>query len=201
MANPNQYNQYDSDEPVGIISKSQAKREATELQKLGATLLEFTPKQLLPLNLPENLLHAIKEGRKITANVATARNKQYIGKLMRNIDPAPIYAFLDAQNGITNAHNIWLHQIERLRERMVTDVKAVEKFIADYPEVDIQYLRQLIRNAQKERQQQAEGKHIPPKAFRELFQLMKQYIKEPATGYQNEATDNPEADSEDNQED
>ena len=190
----NQYNQYDSDEPVGIISKSQAKREATELQKLGATLLEFTPKQLLPLNLPENLLHAIKEGRKITANVATARNKQYIGKLMRNIDPAPIYAFLDAQNGITNEHNIWLHQIERLRERMVTDIKAVEKFIADHPEVDIQYLRQLIRNAQKERQQQAEGKHIPPKAFRELFQLMKQYIKEPATGYQTEASDTDEND-------
>lgn len=183
MANPNQY---DSDEPVGIISKSQAKREATELQKLGTTLLEYTPKQLLPLNLPENLLQALKEGRKITANVATARQKQYIGKLMRNIDPAPIYAFLDAQKGITNEHNIWLHQIERLRERMITDAKAVEKFISDYPEVDIQYLRQLIRNAQKERQQQEAGKHIPPKAFRELFQLMKTFIKEPAVGYQDE---------------
>ena len=179
MANPNQY---DSDEPVGIISKSQAKREATELQKLGATLLEFSPKQLFPLNLPENLLQAIQEGRKITANVATARHKQYIGKLMRNIDPALIYAFLDAQKGITNEHNIWLHQIERLRERMLVDAKAVEKFIADYPEVDIQHLRQLIRNAQKERQQQEAGKHTPPKAFRELFQLMKNFIKEPATG-------------------
>ncbi len=189
----NQSNQYDSDEPVGIISKSQAKREATELQKLGATLLEYTPKQLLPLNLPENLLHAIKEGRKITANVATARNKQYIGKLMRNIDPAPIYAFLDAQKGITNEHNIWLHQIERLRERMLTDAKAVEKFIADYPAVDIQFLRQLIRNAQKERQQQEAGKHIPPKAFRELFQLMKTFIKEPATGYQDEVSGDEEA--------
>jgi len=192
MANPNQSNPYDSDEPIGIISKSQAKREATELQKLGATLLEFSPKQLLPLNLPENLLQALEEGRKITANVATARNKQYIGKLMRNIDPAPIYAFLDAQKGITNEHNIWLHQIERLRERMLTDAKAVEKFIADYPSVDIQHLRQLIRNAQKERQQQEAGKHIPPKAFRELFQLMKTFIKEPATGYQNEAASDEE---------
>ncbi|MGL4996523.1 MAG: ribosome biogenesis factor YjgA [Deefgea sp.] len=193
MANPNQY---DSDEPVGIISKSQAKREATELQKLGTTLLEYTPKQLLPLNLPENLLQALKEGRKITANVATARQKQYIGKLMRNIDPAPIYAFLDAQKGITNEHNIWLHQIERLRERMITDAKAVEKFISDYPEVDIQYLRQLIRNAQKERQQQEAGKHIPPKAFRELFQLMKTFIKEPAVGYQDEESHNEESNEE-----
>lgn len=193
MANPNQY---DSDEPVGIISKSQAKREATELQKLGETLLQYTPKQLLPLNLPDNLLQAIKEGRKITANVATARQKQYIGKLMRNIDPAPIYAFLDAQKGISNEHNIWLHQIERLRERMLTDVKAVEKFIADYPEVDIQHLRQLIRNAQKERQQQEAGKHIPPKAFRELFQLMKTFIKEPATGFQDETDDDEAAQEE-----
>ncbi len=193
MANPNQY---DSDEPVGIISKSQAKREATELQKLGETLLQYTPKQLLPLNLPDNLLQAIKEGRKITANVATARQKQYIGKLMRNIDPAPIYAFLDAQKGISNEHNIWLHQIERLRERMLTDTKAVEKFIADYPAVDIQHLRQLIRNAQKERQQQEAGKHIPPKAFRELFQLMKTFIKEPSTGFQDEASDDEAAQEE-----
>ena len=193
MANPNQY---DSDEPVGIISKSQAKREATELQKLGETLLQYTPKQLLPLNLPDNLLQAIKEGRKITANVATARQKQYIGKLMRNIDPAPIYAFLDAQKGISNEHNIWLHQIERLRERMLTDTKAVEKFIADYPAVDIQHLRQLIRNAQKERQQQEAGKHIPPKAFRELFQLMKTFIKEPATGFQDEASNDEAAQEE-----
>ncbi|MCB5194892.1 ribosome biogenesis factor YjgA [Deefgea salmonis] len=177
-------NQYDSDEPVGIISKSQAKRDALALQELGATLLEYTPKQLAPLNLPETILDAVKEGRKITANGATARQKQYIGKLMRNIDPAPIYAFLDAQKGISNTHNIWLHQIERLREKMLTDVKAVEGFIADYPEVDIQHLRQLIRNSQKERQQQEAGKHVPPKAFRELFQLMKSFIKEPATGYQ-----------------
>ena len=56
--------------------------------------------------------------------------------------------------------------------------------------MDIQHLRQLIRNAQKERQQQEAGKHTPPKAFRELFQLMKNFIKEPATGFKDETDDN-----------
>lgn len=170
----------DHDDEIEGVSKSQLKREATALQELGATLMTYSAKQLAPLNLPEKLMDALSEGRRITANGATARHKQYIGKLMRDVDAAPIYAFLDALNGDSDKHTAWLHQVERLREKMLADTKVVEQFIADYPEVDIQHLRQLIRNAIKERQAQESGKHMPPKAFRELFQLIKSHIKEPA---------------------
>jgi ribosome-associated protein len=168
------------DDEIEGVSKSQLKREAAALQELGATLMTYSAKQLAPLNLPEKLVDALNEGRRITANGATARHKQYIGKLMRDVDPAPIYAFLDALNGDSDKHTAWLHQVERLREKLLVDGKAVEQFIADFPEVDIQHLRQLIRNAIKERQAQESGKHMPPKAFRELFQLIKSHIKEPA---------------------
>jgi ribosome-associated protein len=167
------------DDEIEGVSKSQLKREATALQELGATLMTYSAKQLAPLHLPEKLVDALHEGRRITANGATARHKQYIGKIMRDIDPVPIYAFLDALNGVSDKHTAWLHQVERLREKMLADPKVVEQFIADFPAVDIQHLRQLVRNSIKERQIQESGKHMPPKAFRELFQLIKSHIQEP----------------------
>ncbi|WP_028450840.1 MULTISPECIES: ribosome biogenesis factor YjgA [Chitinibacter] len=180
---------HDHDDEIEIVSKSQLKREAEALKDLGASLLAYSPKQLEPLNLPEKLIDAIREAKKITANGAIARHKQYIGKLMRDVDPAPIQAFLDAMNGDSDQHTAWLHQIERLREKMLLDPKATEQFIADFPAVDIQQLRQLIRNANKEKQQQQEGKQVAPKAYRELFQLIKQYIPEPKLPSLNDAAD------------
>ncbi|WP_273432533.1 ribosome biogenesis factor YjgA [Chitinibacter tainanensis] len=180
---------HDHDDEIEIVSKSQLKREAEALKDLGASLLAYSPKQLEPLNLPEKLIDAIREAKKITANGAIARHKQYIGKLMRDVDPAPIQAFLDAMNGDSDQHTAWLHQIERLREKLLLDPKATEQFIADFPAVDIQQLRQLIRNANKEKQQQQEGKQVAPKAYRELFQLIKQYIPEPKLPSLNDAAD------------
>ncbi|WP_373975164.1 DUF615 domain-containing protein [Chitinibacter sp. SCUT-21] len=183
------------DDEIEGVSKSQLKREANALQELGATLMTYSIKQLAPLNLPEKLVDALAEGKRITANGAIARHKQYVGKLMRDIDPAPIYAFLDALNGDSDKHTAWLHQVERLREKMLADSKTVEQFIADFPDVDIQHLRQLVRNAAKERQAQESGKQVAPKAYRELFQLIKTYIKEPALPSLGGDTDTDEEDN------
>jgi len=150
------------------------KRDMTALQELGERLVPIDKKQLATLNLPEKLYEALVEAKRLTAHGAIARQKQLIGKLMRQVDPEPIKAYLDAISGGSDIYNAWLHRIERLREKLLTDPKALETFVAEHPSVDVQRLRQMIRNAQKEREQQK-----PPKFFREIFQLLKQYIPEP----------------------
>lgn len=165
--------QYEDDEII-YVSKSEMKRDMAALQELGEKLIPLDKKLLATLNLPERLYDALIEAKRLTAHGAISRQKQLIGKLMRQVDPAPIQELLDKIAGVSDRHSGWLHQLERLREKLLTDPKAIEAFVAEYPQVEVQRLRQLIRNAQKEREQQK-----PPKNFRELFQLLKECIPEP----------------------
>jgi ribosome-associated protein len=105
-------------------------------------------------------------------NEARRRQLQYIGKLMRQVDPAPIRARLDAFQSVSAEHTAQLHHIERWRERLIADPKAVSEFIAAYPEADSQQLRTLIRNTAEER---TRGK--PPKHFRALFQMIRGLVE------------------------
>ncbi|MBM3115527.1 ribosome biogenesis factor YjgA [Jeongeupia naejangsanensis] len=162
------------DDDVEIVSKSQMKRDMNALQDLGEALIPLDRKHLIGLGLPETLFNALIEAKRLTAHGAVARHKQYIGKLMRQVDPAPIQALLDSLAGNSDRHNAWLHQLERQRDKLLADPKSVEALINDHPGLDVQQLRQLIRNALKEREQQK-----PPKAFRELFQLLKTLYPEP----------------------
>jgi ribosome-associated protein len=163
------------DDDIEYVSKTEMKSEMTALQKLGEKLIPLDKKQLATLKLPERLYDAIIAAKKITANGATARQKQFIGKLMRDVDPEPINELLAKLAGLSDKHSAWLHRLERLRESMLADPKVVENFVTEHPTVEIQQLRQLVRNALKERELQK-----PAKAFRELFKLIKQYIPEPA---------------------
>ena len=162
------------DDEIIYVSKSEMKRDMTALQDLGEALIALDKKQLATLNLPERLYDALIEAKRLTAHGAISRQKQFIGKLMRHVDPAPIQGLLDKIAGVSDRHSAWLHKLERLRETLLSDAKALENFVAEYPQVDIQRMRQMIRNAQKEREQQK-----PPKNYRELFQLLKEYIPEP----------------------
>lgn len=161
------------DEP-DIISKTQIKNAMLALQALGEALIALKKSELLALSLPENLLDAILEAKKLTHWGAIKRQNQYIGRLMRNIDSAPIKTYLDALNQVSDVHNAWLHRLEKLRESLLKDDKAVQDFLSICPTTDLQALRTLIRNARKER----EANH-PPKHFRALFQRLKEIIPEP----------------------
>jgi len=152
-------------------SKSQRKRDMNALQDIGAELLELNDQQLAGIDLPENLRMAVTEARKLRANGARRRQLQYIGKLMRQIDPAPIREKLDGFRSTSAAETARLHRIERWRERLLEDPAAVAEFIAAHPGTDSQQLRTLIRNTAEER---ARGK--PPKNFRALFQMIRAVI-------------------------
>lgn len=156
---------YDPDRP----SKSQRKRDSSALQDLGAALVELPAERLAKIEMPDSLRLAVQDARRITKHEARRRQMQYIGKLMRSADPAPIQAALDAIAGVSAAENQRMHRLERLRVQLLDDeTAALSEIVAAYPRVDLQQLRQLRRSALKEREQSK-----PPRAFREIYRLLK----------------------------
>lgn len=153
-------------------SRSQKKREVEALQDLGTLLVELPAAQFKRMDLPEELRAAVTTCRKITQNGALRRQKQFIGKLMRSIDAAPIQAQLDAFHGVNAAETARLHQAERWRDRLLAESEALTVFMNDFPTADATRLRQLIRAAHDET-----AKNKPPRAFRELFQLIRESMR------------------------
>ena len=152
-------------------SKTKIKKQMHELQDLGEELVELSRDQLAKLDLPETLHLAIREMSKINKFGARRRQMQYIGKLMRDVDTAPIIAQLDVWKGVSQQHIGYMHQLERWRERLLESDTALTELLTAYPETDVQRLRTLIRNALKERET---GK--PAKNFREIFTVLRETI-------------------------
>ena len=155
-------------------SKTKIKKQMHELRDLGEELTDLSKDQLAQLDIPENLRDAVREMKNINKFGAQRRQLQYIGKLMRDVDPAPIIAKLNAWKGYSQQHTAYMHQLERWRDRLLESDAALTELLADHPKTDVQRLRALIRNAQKE---QEAGK--PPKNYREIFQVLKEIIPEP----------------------
>lgn len=150
-------------------SKSQVKRELHALQDLGERLTTFKPDQLARLPLSDALLKALLEAPKHKAHAARKRHIQYIGKLMRDQDLEAILALLDQMDSSTRQYNERFHALERWRDRLVGGTDAdLEALLGEYPEADIQHLRQLIRHAQHEA---AHDK--PPAAARKVFKYLR----------------------------
>lgn len=155
----------DDQEP---LSKTKRKAAMQELQHLGEELIALNNAKLGQLGLPELLLDAVKEAQRITSNSALARQKQYIGRLMREIDTTPIADQLARWKGTHQEENAHFHQLEKLRTRLLEDDSALSGFLTEHPQADSQQLRTLIRNARKEALA-----NRPPKSSRELFRLLR----------------------------
>lgn len=156
-------------------SKSQQKRDMTALQKLGEELVEQSAERLERVDMPDNLRDAVDAARRITDHEGRRRQMQYIGRLMRDVDPAPIRAALDAWAGASRAETNLLHELERWRERLLEDDEALTGFATEYPAAlnpsTLQRLRTTIRATKKERADQR-----PPKNYRELFKLVRAIV-------------------------
>ena len=151
-----------------ILSKTKKKAQSHALQKLGIELVDLSKERLASMQLPETLVEAVREAQRITAHEGRRRQMQYIGRLMRDIDPAPIQERLDAWRGQSKAEIARQHGMERLRDKLVADDSALTEFAQKHPGVDLQSLRNLIRNARKEA---AEGR--APKSYREIFKVIR----------------------------
>ncbi|HWT28888.1 MAG TPA: ribosome biogenesis factor YjgA [Methylophilaceae bacterium] len=162
-------NELDDSPEAGPLSKTKRKAAMDALQELGVTLVGLPRDKLAKLELPEQLLDAINEAKRITANGATRRQMQYIGKLMREVDTDPIREQLARWEGKNVAENAHFHRLERWRTRLIEEEPASAEWLSQYPQTDSQQLRTLIRNARRE---QAANK--PPKSSRELFRLLRE---------------------------
>ena len=145
-----------------------------ELQALGVALVRLPESQIERIEMPAQLRDAVYEAKRIKSHEARRRQMQYIGRLMRDIDPAAIRAHLAEAEGHSAQANARHRRLEIWRERLLTDDEALTLFAAEHPGADLQSLRTLIRNARKEAK---EGK--PPRASRELFRILKT-IESPA---------------------
>lgn len=133
-------------------SKTRRKNLMIALQKIGETLVSLPAAQLVQIPLDPILLEAIEAARSLTNREAKRRQLQYIGKLMRKIDPQPIQTALDKCQNKNKQANAQFHQIERWRDKLIgEDNKDLEVFIKKFPAVDHVHLRQLIRHAKQEK--------------------------------------------------
>jgi len=176
-------------------SKSQLKRESDELQKLGEALVAEPRDRVKRVPMPEDVRDAILECQNIKAHEGRRRQMQYVGKKMRTLDPeeiAIIQKTIDSWRGASKSETAAMHALERKREKLLADDEALTALRSQYPELDLQHMRTLIRNARKE---QAENK--PPKAYREIFQILKQL----QAGAAGKASDEATSDDEDDQDD
>jgi len=154
-----------------LPSKTKLKAEADAQQALGVRLSELPKDKLEKLNLPEDVLTAVLETKKITANGAVRRQRQYLGRLMREIDTAPILDQLARWDGKHTAENAYFQGLERWRDRLINEPNSLAELMAAYPNTESQRIRTLIRNAQKELLT-----NKPPKNSRELFKLLRELI-------------------------
>lgn len=158
---------FDDDIPEGP-SRSQVKREAEALQALGEELIALPEKQLAEVPLPEPLREAIELARRITSHGGLRRQRQYVGRLMRDLDPEPIRATLERLRGADRASKARFQEAEHWRERLLREGDAaLTEFLACHPQADRQQLRQLMRAAAQEA---AAGQS--PRHCRELFRYL-----------------------------
>ncbi|ARU55960.1 hypothetical protein OLMES_1886 [Oleiphilus messinensis] len=155
-----------------FISKSQVKREMVALQKLGERLVAMKSSALNEVPMSEELRAAIDHAQAINAKEAKRRQLQFIGKLMRREDADAISASIEQFDTSSERYARELHLLENWRERLLTDNKALTEFLNEYPQVDIQALRNLIRAAQKDLKN---GKNTGQQ--KKLFRLLKESIR------------------------
>ncbi len=149
-------------------SKTRRKQQMHALQDLGEALVALDPKRLALLDLPERLVDAIGQARGIRAHEGRRRQLQYVGKLMRDVDPAPIQATLDQWASGAAGDREQFAATERWRDEMLADAGALERFLAAHPGADRSHLAGLILRARAERAGRG-----PPHAFRELFRAIR----------------------------
>jgi len=167
------------------ISRTDLKRESTELQKLGEALLTLRADLMARLDLPDKLREAMAEAKRITNFEGKRRQMQFVGKLMRQLPPEVLDAARAAlvEQHMPSAHETaLLHTAEQWRDRLIADDEAVAQWIKDFPQTDTQQLRALVRQARKDAlppDKAAVSQGLAPRqgrAYREIFQLVRELL-------------------------
>jgi len=156
-----------STRPEERPSKTQRKRQMHELQALGAKLVELSAEQLTRLGLPDQLHETILQARGMRGHEARRRQLQYVGKLMRTADYESIRRAYEALQGPSRATVALMHRCERLRDQLIEDESALERFLRDHPNADAQWLRAKLRAVRRQAQAPVSARHV-----RELYRYL-----------------------------
>lgn len=161
-------------------SKTERKNASTELQRIGEALLELSPARLAALPLPEQLRDALAATKRTKTYSAMRRQKQFIGKLMRQLDDSALAAAraaLGTDRARAAADNARLHRAEQWRDALVADDASLAQWVAQFPESDVQRLRTLIRQVRKDAEQTPHGQGARHgRAYREIFQFIRSVL-------------------------
>ena len=168
---PAEKRQKSSDDAAQQPSKSERKRAMHDLQALGERLVELDPGRLADLALPERLADAIAHARGITQHEGRRRQLQFIGKLMREVDPEPLKAALARSQRGSNAARARFAQVEQWRDRMLAEPDALARFIDAYPGADRAGFTGLVHDARAER-----SRGSPPHKSRALFRAITKVV-------------------------
>ena len=168
----NDHDDFEDEENLGP-SRSRLKREAEALQALGLELVKLNASQLAEIPMPERLHDAVMEARRIKSHGALRRQMQFVGRVMREIEAEPIQQALERLRNRDRAAASRFHQLERWRDRLIDEGdKALAEWFDEHPESDRQHMRQLVRNAAKEKKT---GK--PAGAGRALFRYVREVVE------------------------
>ncbi|MCW8924118.1 MAG: DUF615 domain-containing protein [Gammaproteobacteria bacterium] len=153
-----------------LPSKSQEKRDCDALKKLGEELITLKQEELDSMDLPEELVDAVNTARKIKSRIGLKRQRQYIGKIMRQVDSDAIKKQYEQIKHRHDTNTTQFRKIERWRDQLLADNKAVLTEIIDaHPDIDRQHINQLVRQAKREQQQEK-----PPTSARKLFRYLRE---------------------------
>ncbi len=154
------------------LSKSARKREAAALQELGVKLSALPDQEIKALDLPDSLFVALRDLRRLPSHGAQIRQRQYIGKLMREIDPEPVLAKLAERKQRHDLEIRHFQEIERWRDRLLSEpAVAIDELVLNFPQADRAVLAKLLEKAERERLEQRS-----PVGARELFAFLRQLL-------------------------
>ena len=168
-------------------SKTRRKKDSHDLQDLGEALVAMPDGRLIDLPMDESLLDAIRQYRVTRTHEGRRRQMQYIGKLMRRNDPEPLREAVAAMQLGQAKDALALHDAERWRNELIASDSALDTWLAEHPQADVQQLRSLIRAARKDASVAPEQRS--GKAFRELFRFLRQNPTALAAGTAPDASD------------
>ncbi|MGY6631959.1 MAG: ribosome biogenesis factor YjgA [Wenzhouxiangella sp.] len=160
-------------------SKTQLKAEANRRQKLGEALAALPASRRAAIPIDEALEEAITLYLGMRANEAKRRQRQYIGRLLRDVDVSAIEKAIDDFNAGRVANAESLHRAETWRDELIGSDEAITRWLAQFPQTDVQHLRSLVRQARKAGDQ-ADPEARKSRSYRELFKLVRKTLEQTA---------------------
>ncbi len=150
-------------------SKTQKKKEATYLQEIGERLVNLSTEQIKGIDLPEEMYDAVRFAKTIKSHEAYRRHMQYIGSLMRKIDPVPVQEALDGIEQGYYKNTLSFKEIEKWRDGLIAGNETlIEEILGKCHDADRKQIEKLVQRARKEKEHKT-----PPGASRALFRYLR----------------------------